>query len=113
MSSGPGEASEWYWMVKMGRLLWRRPSTVQDRPVWAVAATHDTGINFSEADRTFIHRIDSSIDREREKVVNDLVFTGRVASMLLVDRTGIPQNAQNATGDNLVTDGKIAVLVLQ
>jgi hypothetical protein len=81
--------------------------------VWVVAATHDMGINFSEANRTFIHRIDSSIDREREKVVNDLVLTGHVVSVLLVDRSAIPQHAQNATGDNLVTDGKIAVLLLQ
>ena len=28
MSRGPGEASEWYWMLMTGRDLWRRPSTV-------------------------------------------------------------------------------------
>jgi hypothetical protein len=33
--------------------------------------------------------------------------------MLLVDRPAIPKDAHNATGDSLVTDGKIAVLVLQ
>lgn len=93
--------------------VWLRPDRYQGRPVWVVAATHDMGISFSKTDRTFIHRIDSSIDREREKVVNDLVFSGHVASMLLVDRPTVPRNAQNATGDNLLTDGKIAVLVLQ
>jgi len=93
--------------------VWLRPDKFHGQSVWVIAATHDMGINFSEANRTFIHRVDSSIDREREKVVNDLVLTGRVSSMLLVDRSGIPQHAQNATGDNLVTDGKIAVLVLQ
>ena len=93
--------------------IWLRPDLYQGRPVWVVAATHDMGINFSEANRTFIHRIDSSIDREREKVVNDLILSGHVTSMLLADRTAIPQHAQNATGDNLSTDGRIAVLVLQ
>ncbi len=93
--------------------VWLRPDLYQGRPVWVVAATHDMGISFSEANRTFIHRIDSAIDREREKVVNDLILSGHVASMLLVDRPAIPQHAQNATGDNLATDGKIAVLVLQ
>ena len=93
--------------------VWLRPDRYDGRPVWVVAATHDMGISFSEANRTFIHRIDSSIDREREKVAGDLIFSGHVASMLLVDRPGVPRNAQNATGDNLVTDGKIAVLVLQ
>jgi hypothetical protein len=93
--------------------IWQRPDPWQGRPVWVVAATHDMGISFSPATRNFIHRIDSSIDREREKVVDDLMLTGRVASMLMVDRTAIPKNAQNATGDNLVTDGKMAVLLLK
>jgi hypothetical protein len=93
--------------------IWLRPDRYEGRPVWVVAATHDMGIGFSEANRTFIHRIDSSIDREREKVTNDLVLAGHVASLLMVDRSAIPQNAQNATGDNLMTDGRIAVLLLQ
>jgi LssY C-terminus len=93
--------------------IWLRPSTFQGRPVWAVAATHDTGINFSEPNRTFIHRVDSAIDAERSKVVNDLLFTGRVQSLALVDRPDVPKQDRNATGDNLETDGKIAVLVLK
>jgi hypothetical protein len=93
--------------------IWSRPDQYDGRPVWVVAATHDMGISFSAENRTFIHRIDSSIDREREKVANDLIYTGHVESLMLVDRPAIPKGAQNATGDNLVTDGKIAVLVLQ
>jgi hypothetical protein len=93
--------------------IWQRPDRYQGRPVWVVAATHDMGISFSPATRNFIHRIDSSIDTEREKVVNDLVLTGLVNSMLMVDRAAIPKNAQNATGDNLVTDGKMAVLIFK
>ena len=93
--------------------IWRRPSTFQGQPVWAVAATHDIGISFSEQDRTFIHRIDSQIDTERAKVSNDLLFTGRVQGIALVERPNVPQHGQNATGDNLDTDGKIAVLQLK
>ena len=78
-----------------------------------IAATHDTGIDFSEQNRTFIHKIDSQIDRERAKVVNDLLFTGRVRSVALVDRPAVPQHGQNATGDGLETDAKMAVLILQ
>ncbi len=93
--------------------VWRRPATFQGQPVWAVAATHDTGISFSEQNRTFIHNIDPQIDRERAKVVNDLLFTGKVQSVELVDRPNVPQHGQNATGDNLETDARIAVLVLK
>jgi hypothetical protein len=93
--------------------VWKQPDTFEGKPVWLIAATHDTGIEFSEANRTFIHKIDSQIDRERAKVVNDLLFTGRVRSVALVDRPAVPQHGQNATGDNVETDAKMAVLILQ
>jgi hypothetical protein len=92
--------------------VWRRPDTFAGKPVWVIAATHDTGIDFSQENRTFIHKIDPQIDRERAKVVNDLIFGGHVRSVALVDRPGVPQHGQNATGDNLETDAKMAVLVL-
>ncbi|MEO8369207.1 MAG: LssY C-terminal domain-containing protein [Candidatus Solibacter sp.] len=93
--------------------VWKRPDTFGAKPVWVIAATHDTGIEFSEQNRTFIHKIDSLIDRERAKVTNDLLFTGRVESVALVERTAVPQRSQNATGDVLETDGMMAVLLLQ
>jgi hypothetical protein len=36
-----------------------------------------------------------------------------VKSVALVDRPAVPEHGQNATGDNVETDGKMAVLVLQ
>jgi len=93
--------------------IWRRPGTFLGEPLWAVAATHDIGINFSQENRTFIHRVDPQIDGERAKVVTDLLFTGRVQSVELVDRPAVPTKAQNATGDNLETDGRLAVLLIQ
>jgi hypothetical protein len=79
--------------------------------VWVCAATHDTGIDFSAEDRTFIHKVDSQIDRERTKVLNDLLLTGQVRSFVLVDRPAVPRGSANATGDKLITDGKMAVLL--
>jgi len=92
--------------------IWRRPAAVDGKPVWEVAATHDTGIDFSESDRTFIHRIDPQIDREREKVVDDLCFTGRVRAFELFDRPQAPRQTRNATGDNIETDARLAALLL-
>jgi len=91
--------------------IWRRPETFHEQPVWVCAATHDTGISFSEKDRTFIHKIDPQIDRERAKVVNDLLLTGKVKSLELVERPAVPQHGHNATGDNLETDASMAVLI--
>jgi LssY C-terminus len=93
--------------------IWLRPDQYQGQPVWVCAATHDTGIDFSAKDRTFIHKIDSQIDLERSKVVNDLLLVGKVQSLLMVDRPSVPRNGQNATGDNLTTDGKMAVAILE
>ena len=93
--------------------IWRSKDSFAGEAVWLCAATHDTGIDFSAENRTFIHKIDPQIDRERAKVVNDLLFTGMVKSLALVDRPAVPQHAQNATGDNLETDGRVAVLILK
>jgi len=93
--------------------IFRRPDKFQGYAVWVCSATHDTGIEFSAQNRTFIHKIDSKIDRERTKVVNDLLFTGLVKGQALVERPKVPVNGENATGDKLETDGKMAVLLLE
>ncbi len=93
--------------------IWKRPSSFVDRPVWVCAATHDIGIDFSPENRTFIHKIDPNIDAERAKVVSDLLLTGKVKGLSLVERPEVPKHSQNATGDNLETDGAMAVLLFQ
>ena len=76
------------------------------------SSTQDIGIAFSRKQKTFIHVIDQYIDNERSKVVNDLLFTGCVDAAELVPRPWVPQDAYNATGDRLRTDGAVAVLRL-
>ncbi|HLG98516.1 MAG TPA: LssY C-terminal domain-containing protein [Bryobacteraceae bacterium] len=89
--------------------IFHRPVRFNGQEVWQAAATHDIGIDFSQETRTFIHKIDPQIDRERAKVVNDLLFTGLVQGLSLVQRS-LPEGMFNATGDALKTDGNIAVL---
>jgi hypothetical protein len=93
--------------------IWRRQDTFQERPVWVCSSTHDIGIEFSQENRTFIHVIDTQIDRERAKVVSDLLFAGHVQSLALVERPKVPRTSRNATGDAIETDGRMAVLVLK
>jgi hypothetical protein len=93
--------------------IWRLPGTFNGRPLWVCTATHDIGISYSDREGTFIHRIDSNIDDERAKVVNDLIFAQQVANLALVARDDIPPDAHNATGDPLNTDGRVAVVVLR
>ena len=78
--------------------------------VLTASSTQDIGIAFSKKQKTFIHVIDQHIDNERSKMVNDLVFTGCVESLDMVERPWVPQDAYNSTGDRLLTDGEAAVI---
>ena len=92
--------------------IWTTKETWQGQPVWTSSATHDIGIGFSKKNKTFIHLIDSNIDNERAKVVNDLIYTGCISGVQLVKRPWLPADAKNGTGEDLITDGRIAVLGL-
>jgi hypothetical protein len=45
----------------------------------------------------FTHLIDENVDRERSKVVNDLLFTGCVEAVGLAPRPRLPEHLFNAT----------------
>jgi hypothetical protein len=89
--------------------IYHRPEMFNGQEVWEAAGTHDTGIDFSQESHNFTHKIDPNIDHERAKVVNDMLFTGLVHGLSLVERN-LPPGLSNATGDQLQTDGSIAVL---
>jgi hypothetical protein len=78
--------------------------------VMTSSSTQDIAIAFSKKQRTFIHVIDQHIDNERSKVINDLMFTGCVESLDMVERPFVPHDAYNSTGDRLLTDGEAAVI---
>jgi hypothetical protein len=82
----------------------------EGQTVLTSSSTQDIGIAFSRKQKTFIHVIDQHIDNERSKIVNDLMFTGCVANLDMVDRPWVPRDAYNSTGDRLLTDGDAAVL---
>ena len=90
--------------------IWHSPDTYRGQQVWLCGATHDIGIDYSDRDMTFIHKIDSNIDLERRKVTNDLLLTGKVHGVSLIARPTVPTNFRNATGDDVNTDGRITVL---
>jgi opacity protein-like surface antigen len=92
--------------------IWKTDESWADQTVWTSSSTHDIGIGFSKSNKTFIHLIDTHIDNERAKVVNDLIFTGCVDGVQLVTRPWLPKDAKNGTGETLITDGRIAVLRL-
>lgn len=92
--------------------IFARPNIAYGLPVWTSSSTHDSGIGFATGQKTFIHIIDENIDEERDKVANDLILTGCVDAIAFVDRPWVPRDASNATGDQLKTDGRAAVMKL-
>lgn len=92
--------------------LWRLAETWGGRVAWLGAATHDVGIVFDRPERTFTHEVDPEIDRERDKIVNDLAFTGQVAAVSLLPRPRAPHSFESG-GAAIRTDGRIAVVALK
>jgi len=92
--------------------LWRRPGEYRGRNIWVAAATHDVGLAFAPDERTFFHTIDADIDKERDKIVHDLVFAERALLLGRVVRDDVPVESRNATGDLMRTDRAIAILEL-
>jgi hypothetical protein len=90
--------------------VWMQPQKFNGQTVWLGSSTHDTGITLSPVSHNFTHGIDPNIDTERTKVVNDMVFTGHIRAIALLDRPAVPQGISNATGDVLQTDRKLAVV---
>jgi hypothetical protein len=58
------------------------------------------------------HRIDPHVDRERDWVETDLLFAGTGTAYADVERPAAPKKLSNATGDVIVTDGKVSVVQL-
>ncbi len=79
-------------------------------PVLAASSTQDLAITVSFSNRRLIHVIDRNIDNERAKIVNDLVYTGCVDAAEIIHRPWVPTNTEVATGEQIQTDGAVAVL---
>lgn len=91
--------------------IWQIAEDWDGRTAWTGAATHDIDVAFSR--KKPVHKIDPLIDNERSKIVNDLLLTGCVYGLQLVDRPKAPRLSHNASGDRLVTDGQVAVLQMK
>jgi hypothetical protein len=92
--------------------IWKLNKQYEGREVWVGAATHDIDTTSSRAKTKWSHRIDPHIDRERDWVETDLLFAGTATAYLDVERPAAPRKAGNATGDDIVTDGKMTVVAL-
>jgi hypothetical protein len=92
--------------------LWRQGETADGRDIWGGAATRDVDFGFLRPGGLVTHEIARRVDRERDKVVEDLAFTSCADAADLWERPGAPRVLKNATGDVMETDGRLAVVRL-
>lgn len=80
--------------------------------VWIGAATYDTSVGFSSYTGELMHHIDSRVDEERDKLVEDLRGAGRLAGL---EREAVRSagGGRNGGGDEYVTDGRLARAILK
>jgi hypothetical protein len=83
--------------------------TFEGKEIWLGAATHDTGVTFRPTAFEFQHKIDSDIDGERAKIVNDLLFAGCSSAVGYVQPS---PNIGGKQGSVISTDERLAVLFL-
>ena len=97
--------------------VWRWPVGAAENDstaLWLIAATHDTGLMFSNQRHSFTHTVDPRIDLERDKIVSDLVAADQVAALSYVSRAA-PEGGATVNGGRaaVITDGRMAVVVLK
>ena len=93
--------------------VWKSPHEVDGRPLWCVAATHDIGFERDQRNNGVTHKIDPTIDGEREYVNGTLSGTGLVVQRDHVTPADPLTTAKTATGGEFHSDGRIVVLVLR
>jgi hypothetical protein len=93
---------------------WKSPYTIDGRPLWCIAATHDIGFERDQRKAGAVtHKIDPAIDGEREFVNGTLSSTGLVVRRDHVTPADPLTSAKTATGGEFHSDGRLLVLVLK
>jgi hypothetical protein len=93
--------------------IWSTPETWKGAPIWLSSSTRDVGAKLSLRKARFVHYVEPNIDRERGRIVRDLFLAGCVRTFDNFDRPAMAKSLPNATGDEMHTDGAIAVVQLK
>jgi hypothetical protein len=92
--------------------MWKVSGTWQGMEIWVGAATRDVDFAFMRPGSRLSHKIEEDIDQERDKVANDLAFSSCGNILDWMDREDLPRFTRNATGDPIVTDGRMVAVEL-
>jgi hypothetical protein len=81
-------------------------------PLWLGAATYDERVELSRTTGGITHKIGPQIDSERNKLVTDTARAGVLDGYYWVDPFHRVREGRNGGGDPYVTDGRLAVGVI-
>jgi hypothetical protein len=90
--------------------LWRAAGTWRGQEMWIGAATRDVDFAYWWHGGSLSHKIEEDVDQERDKVAYDLAFSSCGDILNWTDRASVPRFTHNATGDPIVTDGRLVVI---
>ncbi len=92
--------------------FWNTPFFLSDgRPIWVGTAHFDQTVKLKASIYFSTHTIDPAIDKERERITNDLLGTKEV-SLTREFQMVEPTLGQNQSGDAFFTDGKAEIFYL-
>jgi hypothetical protein len=93
--------------------LWKAPFQYKGQPVWVGAGTHDIGFEKDQRNGRITHKIDPAVDGERENIGESLEKTGLVTKISSYLPSNPVHRANNATGGEYHSDGRILIITLK
>jgi hypothetical protein len=93
--------------------IWKAPFTWKGHEVWCGAGTHDIGFAKDKRNGSVTHKIDPSVDGERDNIGASLQKASKAKTLTYYLPKDPVQDARNATGDGYHSDGKLLVIFLQ
>jgi hypothetical protein len=93
--------------------IWKAPITYQGQQVWLGAGTHDIGFEKDQRNGKVTHKIDPSVDGERDHIGESLQQAGAVKTMSYFTPSDPVHDTKNATGGGYHSDGRVLVIFLQ
>lgn len=92
--------------------LWKQASTWNGREVWIGSATRDIDYAYFRPGKWIAHKVARQVDRERDKIIQDLAYTSCAETADWWERPAVPHFVRNATGDAMETDGRLGIIQL-
>jgi LssY C-terminus len=93
--------------------IWKSPITWHGQEVWVGAGTHDIGFAKDKRNNSVTHKIDPSVDGERDNIGSSLQKANKGKTFSYYLPPNPVQDAKNATGDGYHSDGRLLVILLQ